>query len=1717
MDLKSPRLVAQALRAMLGQSEIDSGIQKLDHNQAKSENQLASEKAWLDDQRVWLVHHNGYTGAVLVSENVKEADKAGEIELGKAKIKLDENGQVVDVEEEDVEKANPSQFDQVEDLSQLRYLNESSVLHALRQRYASSLIHTYAGNSSMIIVNPMRPLSIYTEKVIQMFRGCKRDDMPPHVYAVAQSAYRNMVTSRIDQSIVLMGRSGSGKTVNFQHILTYLSHTVGSVNKILTVEKLKAIFILLEYFGHCHTKLNSNATRYTLIFSLDFDHSGQIANASLQAFMLDRSRLIRGRVNEVEDNYKIFKHMLNGMDDKQKRELFLETLAASNLFVGKNKEDVQQANFHWARAQSSFELLGVKDEDSKAIWSVLAAIHHLGAAGVENGPNGKGQFKNPQSAQKAASLLGTTIEQLARTIFQSGSGLNGGVNGSLGPPSRNTFRTSPTDKGQPEAAVDAIEALQGTVVGLYCEIFNAIISLINKSISSNSRTANSILVLDTPGFQNSATCDSGNAASFEDLCNNYIQERLQLLFHDHVIVAQHDKYTQEKIEYSQNDLEESSPLSVVNLIDKPSQQGLMRSSNLDLRNADHKGLLWLLDEEAIFPGSNDDTFLERLFMHNSSGGNGNNHIFKTSRPHHFALSHLLGTNVVVYNAQGWLKSCRENVNVRSAIMLLQESQKNNISRLFVTSRGPVSMTISGSVVGIEGTMSLRRASSIRRAFTTGTASIKRKSLCLQVKFQVDGIIETLRRTRLHFVHCILPQHDAGLCGDAKLSQHKNVQSPSTPEEFHLNIPLLRSQIRGTQILDAVRLNKQGFPDHMLYSEFRRRFELLGPPEAREASPVLDEKKAIETLMGSLDIDKTQYKLGLSQVFFRTGALVQLEEQRDERLQDTVVRFQSYCRGYLARKKFAKRKVQELAIRCIQRNVRKFMVVRSWPWWRLLVRVVPLLNVHRTEEELKSKTEELETLRLKVEKIERERNELKHENNKLEAKVSELTADLAEEHATSTNASEMLEAEMSERMRMEKELQETNTLFSDLQRVHERVEMEVMELRMMKATDMNGDLSGDEDGENSVYKQRYDSTRRELELIKKKMKQQIEDDQEQMMLTRKTVERKVAEAVEEADIQRQAVSQWKRKVQRLNQEMNDMKYMLEEQTARNAALEKKQRKFDVELSAALEQVRQEKLGKEKFQKERDQIMGERYTIEQELESVKLEMEMKNDKLAALTKELDDLTFGSKGDEEIAQLKRAKHEMELKLKEQEEELDDLAGQVSMLEQAKLRLEMNFENVRKEHRKELSQKDEEMEETRASCQKKLKLLEHQLETEHEDRQALIREKHELERKLYELQERPMVNQDAETVARLRKDLKRTKALLKDAQLMLERNKGDSATKAAIRQLKNQLEDAEFARTAAIKSKQGIELELQEAQSQLDDTAKVKAELDKKASVLAREKTDLQAQLEENEEELAEVMRKYKASVTQLSVDQTQLAELAGQVSDLEVERNMLRDQLTELTGKLEQLEGETVSSHEQKRLEMKVKEMETRLELEATTRGRLEVQLNRVRETLEKVIQECDSFRAKEQQAQEANRKLQRQLRDAKEDYAVLQQKELELNQRRHEMELSLETSEVELQTARSDLKLALKRIEDLQAAMEDNGGESDDSEVDSDGDSSDTSVESFLLNHRVSQPTSRSRLTSSGNSSFYSSSTFGRTNSLGEVDVVSPTTMKTILGKNSLWLG
>ncbi|XP_064533516.1 unconventional myosin-XVIIIa isoform X5 [Pseudopipra pipra] len=1622
-------------------------------SQAKSEEQIAAEEAWYETEKVWLVHRDGFS---LGSQLRPEAGSP--LPEGKVKVKLDHDGAILEVEEDDVEKANPPSCDRVEDLASLLYLNESSVLHTLRQRYGGNLLHTYAG-PTMVIINPLSSPSMYSEKVMHMFKGCRREDTSPHIYAVAQAAYRSMLMSRQDQAIVLLGASGSGKTTNCQHLVQYLATIAGSTGKVFSVEKWQALYTILEAFGNSSTSMNGNATRFSQIISLDFDQAGQVASASVQTLLLEKLRVARRPAKEA--TFNVFYYLLACSDSTLRTELHFNHLAENNVFgiVPPSKpEEKQKATQQFSKLLAAMKVMGISGDEQKAFWLILGAIYHLGAAGATKDADeaGRKQFARHEWAQKAAYLLGCSLEELSSAIFkhQPKATLQRSTSFRQGPDE------SPLGDGGTGPKLTALECLEGMASGLYSELFTLLISLLNRALKSSQHSVCSVTVVDTPGAQNPELAGQSRGATFEELCHNYAQERLQLLFHQRTFSRELERYKEENIELTLADAEPGSSDSVA-AVDQSSHQALVRSL---ARTDEARGLLWLLEEEALQPGGNEDTLLERLFSYygpQEGGKKGHNPLLPSDKPRHFLLGHSSGTNWVEYDATGWLNYVKHNPASQNASVLLQESQKKVISSLFA-GRGGSALVLSGSVAGLEGgsQLALRRATSMRKTFTTGVAAVKKKSLCIQIKLQVDALIDSIKKSKLHFVHCFLPKA-AGGGGDPQALPCRRVSGSELelPAEhceaglMQLDVPLLRAQLRGSRLLDALRMYRQGYPDHMVFAEFRRRFDVLAPHLTKKHGRnyiVVDEKRAVEELLESLDLEKSSYHMGLSRVFFRAGSLAKLEEQRDTQTSRNITLFQAACRGFLARQHFKKRKIQDLAIRCVQKNIKKNKGVKDWPWWKLFTTVRPLIEVQLTEDQIRGKDEEIQQLKSKLEKVEKERNELRLNSDRLESRITELTSELTDERNTGESASQLLDAETAERLRAEKEMKDLQAKYDALKKQMESMEMEVMEARLIRAAELNGELDDDDSG--GEWRLKYERAVREIDFTKKRMQQELEDKLEVEQQGKRQLERKLADLQADSEESQRALQQLKKKCQRLAAELQDTKLHLEGQQGRNHDLEKKQRRFDSELSQAHEEAQRERLQREKLSREKDVLVAEVFGLKQLLEDKDSDIAGLTQKAEALEAELQDISSQESKDEaSLAKVKKQLRDLEAKVKDQEEELDEQAGTIQMLEQAKLRLEMEMERLRQTHAKEVESRDEEVEEIRQSCQKKLKQMEVQLEEEYEDKQKVLREKRELESKLSAVSEQ--ANQrDFETEKRLRRDLKRTKALLADAQIMLDHLKNNAPSKREITQLKNQLEESEFTCAAAVKARKSMEVEIEDLHLQIDDLSKAKAALEEQLSRLQREKNEVQSRLEEDQEDMNELMKKHKAAVAQASRDLAQMNDLQAQLEEVNKEKQELQEKLQGLQSQLEFLEQSMVDKSLVSRQEAKIRELETRLEFERTQVKRLESLAMRLKENMEKLTEERDQRAAAENREKEQNKRLQRQLRDVKEEMGELAKKEAEASRKKHELEMDLESLEAANQSLQSDLKLAFKRIGDLQAAIEDEM-ESDSNEdlINSDGDS------------------------------------------------------------------
>uniref|UniRef100_A0A8C3VGP7 Myosin XVIIIB n=1 Tax=Catharus ustulatus TaxID=91951 RepID=A0A8C3VGP7_CATUS len=1562
----------------------------------------APRDVWYEAEKVWLIQQDGFTLATQLKPDVGTP----ELPAGRVRVRRDDDGTVTEVDEDSVQRTNPPSLDQAEDLAALISLNECSVLNTLRQRFRARLPCTYAGHSLVAIATGPAPPG----GAAKVPRG-RRDNLPPHICSLAHRAYRNLLMQRQDQAIVPLGHSGAGRTRCCQSALEYLVGTAGSLDGRVSVEKIQAMFTVLGAFGSVTTSHSSSSTRFSMVLSLDFSATGQVTAAHLQTLLLERARV--AQQPEGESSFNIFPLLLAGLDVAERTMLHLHQVAESNSFGIKpftKPEDKQRASLAFSQLRAAMGTLGISTEEQAAVWRILAGIYHLGAAGACR--VGRKQFLRFESASRAAEVLGCDVEELGTAVFKH---------------HLRHILAQVTARGQPQAEestpgpkLTGVECVQGMASGLYEELFAAVVSLINRSFSSQHLSMASIAVVDTPGFQSPRQQRSERAATFEELCHNYVQERLQGLFYEKTFLWEMERYKEENVEVS-FDLPERSPLATPRV---PWQPQVLPGSP----GAARRGLLWILDEEVLIPGSGDGTAFERLCSYFATKGpdhEGDGHLRRCEQTLHFEICHQLGTAPVRYDLTGWVSKAKFNLSAQNAIQLLQNSTVAAVRELVQPrARAPLPCR---ALAGLDGRSqaALHRNSCLRKTFASSFAAVRKRSVCAQVKLQADALTNLLRRSQLHFVHFPRP--------------------PAPPDAApQLDVVALRTQLEGTQLLDALRLHRVG--GHC---------------------PPFQQLMAVEELFQALDLEKKSVAIGRTQVFLKPGVISRLEKQRDKLIAQKMTLLQAACKGFLSRQKFKRLKIQRLAIRCIQKNLLLFQAVRHWPWWQLLSHVRPLLSINLAEEQLRAKEEELAALRRKLEKSEQACSELRQTTESLESKIIDLTTELSDERYKGDVTCQALDGERAERLRGTRELQELQSKHDQVQKKLESVEKQLEEAQqLVQLREMKISGSGGED----EWQVRFDCAQTEIVFLRKRLAQ-LEERLEAELGTRTGLEQKLGEAQAACQAARDGAQRLRRRCQRLVCELEDARVLAENQQSRSHELEKRQKKFDLQLAQALGQSAFEKSLREKLSQENTSIRWEMGKLQQSLEHKEAEVARLEQQVAVLAGRVQELSTPGATDT-VPALKKKLWDLEGSAAEQKKELERQTAAVDHLEQVHERLELEIERMKQIHQKELEDKDEELEDMQKSCQKRLRQLELQLEQEHEQKQMVLHEKQDLEGLIGTLCEQ-IGHRDFDVEKRLRRDLRRTRALLADVQLLLAAPAEPGGSTQELEHLHKQLEESEAKCAEAQRSQQTAALELENLHTELETLSRNKTLVDEQLFQVQRERDDLLKRIDEDQEDLNELMEKHKALIAQSATDIAQIRELQTQVEDEERKAEPpLLSQLQAAQARAAQLEQCPAERSIVSRQEARIRDLESQLDFQAVQMKRFEVLVLRLRDSIIQMGEELEKAAESEARERENTRYYQRRMEEMKADMDELVQRELESSRRRMELEQQLaELAEVR-QVLQADLGTSIRRIADLQVALE--GLRDSD---DSDGDSSSTGWTS-LASASVAGKTSPSVLRQGG---------------------------------------
>uniref|UniRef100_A0A673WXR7 Myosin, heavy chain 10, non-muscle n=1 Tax=Salmo trutta TaxID=8032 RepID=A0A673WXR7_SALTR len=1429
----------------------------------------ATQADWTAKKLVWIPsERHGFEAASIREERGDEVV-----------VELAENSKKAMVNKDDIQKMNPPKFSKVEDMAELTCLNEASVLHNLKDRYYSGLIYTYSG-LFCVVINPYKYLPIYSENIIEMYRGKKRHEMPPHIYAISESAYRCM----------LQGESGAGKTENTKKVIQYLAHVAsshkGKKDHNIPPESPKPVKLqgelerqllqanpILESFGNAKTVKNDNSSRFGKFIRINFDVTGYIVGANIETYLLEKSRAVRQAKDER--TFHIFYQLLCGAGEHLRSDLLLEGFN-SYRFLSNGNITVpgQQDKDNFQETMEAMHIMSFSHDEILAMLKVVSSVLQFGNIVFKKERNSD-QASMPENtaAQKLCHLLGLNVMEFTRAILSP----------------RIKVGRDYVQKAQTKEQADfAVEALAKAT---YERLFRWLVHRINKALDRTKRQGASFIgILDIAGFE------IFQLNSFEQLCINYTNEKLQQLFNHTMFVLEQEEYQREGIEWSFIDF------------------GLDLQPCIDLieRPANPPGVLALLDEECWFPKATDKTFIDKLVQEQGTHS-------KFQKPRQlkdkadFCIIHYAGK--VDYKADEWLMKNMDPLNDNVATLLNQSTDKfvaelwkdeiqNNVTSL---DEPPVDR-----IVGLDQVAGM--------AETTFGATYKTKKGMFRTvgqlyKESLTKLMATLRNTNPNFVRCIIPNHEKKA---GKLEPH-----------------LVLDQLRCNGVLEGIRICRQGFPNRIVFQEFRQRYEILTPNAIPKG--FMDGKQACERMIRALELDSNLFRIGQSKIFFRTGVLAHLEEERDLKITDIIIYFQSVCRGYLARKAFAKKQQQLSALKVLQRNCAAYLKLRHWQWWRLFTKVKPLLQVTRQEEEMQAKDEELVKVKERQSKVEGELVDMERKHQQLLEEKNILAEQLQAETELFAEAEEM-------RARLAAKKQELEEILHDLEsRVEEEEERnQSMQNEKKKMQSHIQDLEEQLDEEEAA-RQKLQLEKVTAEAKIKKMEEDIlllEDQNSKFLKEKKLLDDRVAEMTSQLTEEEEKAKNLGKVKNKQEVMMVDLEECLKKEEKTRQELEKAKRKLDAETTDLQDQIAE---------------------LQAQIEELKIQLAKKEEELQAAL---------SRGDEEVAQKNnalKAVRELQAQLSELQEDLESEKVSRNKAEKVKRDLSEELEALKTELEDTLD--------TTAAQQ--------ELRTKREQEVAELKKAIDEETKNHESQVQEMRQRHSTALEELSENLeqaKRFKSNLEKIKCTLESDNKELVSEVkGLQQTKTESEHKRKKMDAQLQEFMGRATEGERAKVELADrTHKLQTELDtvsalledaeKKGIKLAKDSAGLESALQDTQELLQEETRQklnLSSRIRQLEEDKSTLQE--QQEEDEEARRNLekqlatLQAQLFDSRKKLDEDVGTLESLEEVKRKLQKDMELTSqRLEEKASAFDKMEKTKTRLQQELDDLMVDLDHQR-------------------------------------------------------------------------------------------------------------------------------------------------------------
>ncbi|XP_046881581.1 myosin, heavy chain 7B, cardiac muscle, beta a isoform X4 [Hypomesus transpacificus] len=932
----------------------------------------------------------------------------------------------------------------------------------------------------------------------------------------------------------------------------------------------------MEAFGNAKTLRNDNSSRFGKFIRIHFGPTGKLASADIDIYLLEKSRVIFQQPGER--SYHIYYQIMS----QKKPELLDMLLVSTNPYdyhfcsqgvtTVENMDDGQEL----MATDHAMDILGFSADEKYGCYKIVGAIMHFGNMKFKlKQREEQAEADGTESADKASYLMGVSSADL--------------IKGLLHP--RVKVGNEYVVKGQNVEQVNfAVGALAKAT---YDRMFKWLVGRINRTLYTSLPRQFFIGVLDIAGFE------IFDLNSFEQLCINFTNEKLQQYFNHHMFILEQEEYKREGIEWTFIDFGLDLQ-ACIDLIEKP------------------LGIMSILEEECMFPKATDGSFKAKMY---------DNHIGKSSnfqkpRPDkkrkyeaHFELVHYAG--VVPYNIVGWLEKNKDPLN-ETVVVCFQKSANKLLACLYEND------------IGSDGADS-----------KTGGKEKRKKAASFQTvsqlhKENLNKLMTNLRSTQPHFVRCLIPNE---------------TKTPGIMDAF-----MVLHQLRCNGVLEGIRICRKGFPNRLLYADFKQRYRILNPPSIPD-DKFVDSKKAAEKLLSSLDIDHNQYKFGHTKVFFKSGLLGHLEELRDERLAKVLTMLQAISRRKIMRMELQLMMERKEALMIIKWNIRAFNAVKHWPWMKLFFKIKPLLKSAATEKEMANLKEEYAKLKEALERSEAKRKELEERQVSLIQEKNDLSLQLQAEQDNLADAEDRCDLLIKAKIQLEARVKEMT------ERLEDEEEMNAGVLaKKHKLEDECAELKKDiDDLEITLAK-----VEKEKHATENKIKNLIEEmaalDEIILKLTKekKALQEAHQQTLDDLQAEEDKVNTLTKAKAKLEQQVDDLESSLEQEKKVRLDMERAKRKLEGDLKLSMGSVMDLENDKqqleEKLQKKDFEMVSISTKIEDE-QALVIQLQKKIKELQARIEELEEELETDKSSR--AKVEKQRIDVARELEELSERLEEAGG--------------------------------------------------------------------------------------------------------------------------------------------------------------------------------------------------------------------------------------------------------------------------------------------------------------------------------------------------------------------------------------------------------------------------------------------------------------------------